>query len=125
MTALTDYAKNILASALVGRQPSLPVAVWVALGTGGSDATGLTGEPAAASGYTRQPATFTGTGTQTNVAQVKFTFTSGVGTLTHLGIYDAGSAGNPLAYAPLGTPATLNSAGSITIPVASLTVVAD
>ncbi len=125
MTALTDYAKNVLARALVGRQPSLPVAVWVGLGTGGTDAAGLTGEPAAATGYARQPASFTGTGTQTNAAQVRFSFSQGVGTLTHLGLYDAVSGGNPLAWATLGSPATLTSAGTITIPAASLAVVAD
>ena len=45
MTALTDYAKNLLARSLIGRQPALPTAVWVGLGTGGTDAAGLTGEP--------------------------------------------------------------------------------
>ena len=125
MTALTDYAKNVLARALVGRQPSLPVAVWVGLGTGGTDAAGLTGEPAAATGYARQPASFTGIGTQTNAAQVRFSFNQATGTLTHVGLYDAVSGGNALAWATLGSPATLTSAGTITIPAASLAVVAD
>ena len=125
MTALTDYAKNLLARALVGRQPSLPVAVWVALGTGGTDAAGLTGEPPAVSGYVRQPTSFTGSGTQRNATQVRFAFTQAVGTLTHVGIYDALAGGNPLAWAPLGTPATLNAAGTITIPGESLSVIAD
>lgn len=125
MTALTDYAKNLLTRALVGRQPSLPVAVWVAIGTGGTDAAGLTGEPAAATGYARQPAAFTGSGTQRNAAQIRFAFTQSVGTLTHVGIYDAIAGGNALAWAALGTPATLNAAGTITIPAESLTVIAD
>jgi hypothetical protein len=125
MTALTDYAKNLLARALVGRQPALPTAVWVALGTGGSDAIGLTGEPPAASGYTRQPVSFTGSGTQRNVAPVRFAFTTGVGTLTHIGLYDAPAGGNALAWGTLGTPATLSAAGTITIPAESLSVVAD
>jgi len=125
MTALTDYAKNLLARALVGRQPSLPVAVWVALGSGGTDAAGLTGEPAAATGYVRQPASFTGSGPQRNVAAVRFAFTAGAGTLSHVGIFDAASGGNPLAWSALGSPATLTTAGTITIPVESLTVLAD
>ncbi len=125
MTALTDHAKNLLARALVGRQPSLPVAVWVGLGTGGTDAAGLTGEPAAATGYARQPASFTGTGSQKNAAQLRFNFGQATGTLTHVGIYDAASGGNPLAWATLGAPATLTSAGSITIPAESLAVLAD
>lgn len=125
MTALTDYAKNLLARALVGRQPSLPVAAWVALGTGGTDATGLTGEPAAATGYARQPVVFTGSGTQRNAAPLRFAFTASVGTLTHIGLFDAVAGGNALAWGPLGTPATLNAPGTVTVPAESLSIVAD
>jgi hypothetical protein len=125
MTALTDYTKNLLARALVGRQPSLPVAIWVALGTGGTDATGLTGEPAAATGYVRQPASFTGSGSQRNAAPLRFAFTAGAGTLSHVGLFDAPAGGNPLAWSTLGSPATLGSAGTISIPAESLTVLAD
>jgi hypothetical protein len=125
MTALTDYAKNLLARALVGRQPSLPVAVWVALGTGGTDAAGLTGEPTAASGYLRQPASFTGSGAQRNVASIRFAFVTGVGTLSHVGVFDAPAGGNALAWSALGTPATLSTPGTVTVPAESLTVIAD
>lgn len=125
MTALTDYAKNLLARSLIGRQPTLPTAVWVALGTGGTDAAGLTGEPATGTGYVRQPVSFTGSGTQRNAAALRFGFTTAVGTLTHVGIFDALSGGNALAWATLGSPATLGAAGSVTIPAESLTVLAD
>ncbi len=125
MTALTDYSKNLLARALSGRQPSLPTAVWVGLGTGGTDAVGLTGEPSSAVGYARLPATFTGSGTQRNSAALRFAFTAAVGTLTHVGLFDAVSGGNALAWAALGSPATLGAAGSVTIPAESLTVLAD
>lgn len=125
MTALTDYAKNLLARALVGRQPSLPVAAWVALGSGGTDAAGLTGEPAAASGYGRQLVSFTGSGTQRNSAALRFAFTTGVGTLSHIGLFDAVAGGNALAWGTLGSPATLNAAGTITVPAESLTILAD
>jgi hypothetical protein len=125
MASLTDYAKNLLARALVGRQPSLPVATWAALGTGGTDAAGLSGEPAAASGYARQPVTFTGSGAQRNTAPLRFAFSASVGTLTHVGLYDAVAGGNALAWGTLGTPATLNAAGTVTVPAESLTVLAD
>lgn len=125
MTALTDYAKNLLARALTGRQPALPTAVWVALGTGGTDATGLTGEPNVSTGYARQPCAFTGSGTQRNSAAIRFGFTGPPGTLTHLGVFDAVSGGNALGWAALGSPATLTAAGSVTIPAESLTVLAD
>jgi hypothetical protein len=125
MTALTDYAKNLLGRALVARQPALPTGVWVGLGTGGSDAAGLTGEPAAATGYARQPAAFTGSGIQRNTAPLRFAFTDAVGTLTHVGLFDAVAGGNALAWAPLGSPATLGAPGSITIPAESLSVIGD
>jgi len=124
MTALTDYSKNLLARALVGRQPALPASVYVALGTGGNAAAGLTGE-AVGNGYARQAVNFTGTGTQSSAAAVKFTFTAGPGTLSHVGLFDAIAGGNPLGFAPLGSPATLTAAGTITIPAASLTVLPD
>ena len=125
MTALTDYAKNLLARSLTARQPALPTAVWVGLGTGGSDAAGLTGEPAAGTGYARQPVSFTGSGTQRNAAPLRFGFTAAAGTLTHLGLFDAVAGGNALAWAALGSPATLGAPGSVTIPAESLTVLAD
>jgi hypothetical protein len=124
MTTLTDHAKNLLARALCGRSPALPTSVFVGLGTSGSDAAGLAGEPVGA-GYARQPVTFTGTGAQRNAAAVRFTFTAAVGTLSHVGLFDAVAGGNPLTWSALSTPAALNAAGTVTIPLESLTVMAD
>ncbi|WP_137178439.1 hypothetical protein [Roseomonas sp. AR75] len=121
MTDLTDYAKNLLGRALCGRVPSLPVAVWAALGTGGADSTGLTGEPAG-NGYARQRVTFTGTGPQRNAAALSFNFTAAVGTLTHLGLFDAASGGNPLTHAALSSPVSVGGPGTITVAVDALTV---
>ena len=121
MTSLTDYAKNMLGRSVVGRRPALPTAVFIALGTGGSDAGGVLGEPTG-TGYTRQPVTFFGTGMQYNISQVRFSFTTAPGTLTHVGVFDAQAAGNPLLWAPLATPVTLNGAGIVNIPVNSLNV---
>ncbi len=92
MPDLTDYAKNLLGRALCARAPALPTQVFLALGTGGSDATGLTGEPAG-NGYARQRVTFSGTGPQQNTDAVRFAFTTGVGALTHAGLFDAANGG--------------------------------
>ncbi len=89
MASLTDYAKNLLARALVGRQPAPARRGLGGAGTGGTDAAGLSGEPAAPSGYARQPVTFTGSGAQRNTAPLRFAFTTSVGTITHVGLYDA------------------------------------
>jgi hypothetical protein len=119
MTDLTDYAKNLLGRALCARVPALPSQVFLGLGTGGSDPTGLTGEPTA-NGYARQPVTFTGTGTQQNTDAVRFTFTAPTGTLTHVGLFDAASGGNPLTWSALAQAAVVAGAGTVTINPASL-----
>jgi hypothetical protein len=124
MTSLTDYAKNMLGRSVVGRRPTLPSAVFVAIGTGGSDASGVSGEPTG-TGYARQAVTFFGTGLQYNVSQLRFSFTSAPGTLTHIGVFDAQTGGNPLLWAPLATPVTLNVPGVVNIPVNSMTVLGD
>jgi hypothetical protein len=116
MTDLTDHAKNLLARALCGRLPSLPAAIFAGLGTGGADATGVTGEPAG-TGYARQRVTFTGTGAQRNLAAISFTFTA-----AHLGLVDAATGGNPLTWAPLSAAVTVAGPGTVTIAADSLTV---
>ncbi|WP_237214590.1 phage tail fiber protein [Falsiroseomonas oryziterrae] len=121
MTDLTDYAKNLLGRALCGRLPTLPTAVWAALGTGGSDATGLTGEPSG-TGYARQRVTFTGTGPQRNLSAFSFTFTGAAGTLTHLGLFDAATGGNPLTWGVLSSSVTVGGPGTVTVAVDALTV---
>ncbi|MBK1656943.1 phage tail fiber protein [Paracraurococcus ruber] len=121
MPDLTDYAKNLLGRALCARSPALPSQVFLGLGTGGSDPTGLTGEPAG-NGYARQRVTFTGTGTQQNTDAVRFTFTAAAGTLTHAGLFDAASGGNPLTWAALAAPAAVTGAGTVTINAAALVV---
>ncbi|MGG5810417.1 phage tail fiber protein [Falsiroseomonas sp. CW058] len=124
MTDLTDHAKNLLSRALCGRLPTLPGAVWAALGTGGADATGVAGEPAG-TGYARQRVTFTGTGAQRNVEALRFTFTGAAGTLSHLGLFDAATGGNPLTWGPLNQPVTVAGPGTVTIAIDALTVTPD
>lgn len=114
MTDLTDYAKNLLGRALCARAPALPTQVFLALGTGGSDATGLLGEPAG-NGYARQRVTFSGTGPQQNTDAIRFTFTNAVGTLTHVGLFDAATGGNPLTWGPLAQSVAVGGAGTVTV----------
>lgn len=121
MSSLTDHGRNILARALCGRLPALPNAVFLALGTGGSVASGLTGEPVG-SGYTRQRVAFTGTGVQQNAEAVRFTFTAAVGTLTHVGLFDAASGGNPLTWSALSQNASVGGPGTVTINPGGLTM---
>lgn len=124
MPVLTDYARNVATRALCARAPSLPTAVYAALGTGGTVAAGLSGEPAGG-GYARQRVAFTGTGLQRNVEALRFVFTTAAGTLTHVGLYDAASGGNALAFGPLAQPAPVSGAGTVTIAAEALTLDAE
>lgn len=119
MPDLTDYAKNLLGRALCARAPALPSQVFLGLGTGGSDATGLTGEPTG-NGYARQRVTFSGTGAQQNTDAVRFTFTAASGTLTHCGLFDAPTGGNPLTWSALAQSVTVAGPGTVTINPAGL-----
>lgn len=121
MSSLTDHGRNILARALCGRMPALPSSVFLAIGTGGSIASGLSGEPVG-SGYARQRVVFTGTGTQQNAELVRFTFTSAVGTLTHVGLFDAAAGGNALTWSPLAQSSTVGGPGTVTINPGALTI---
>ena len=123
MPDLTDYAKNLLGRALCGRAPALPAQVYLGLGTGGADATGLVGEPAGA-GYARQRVTFSGTGAQQNTDAIRFTFTAATGTLTHVGLFDAASGGNPLTWSALAQAAAVAGAGTVTVNSAGLSIAA-
>ena len=124
MPVLTDYARNLMARALCARAPSLPTAVYAALGTGGSVAAGLAGEPAGG-GYGRQRVQFTGTGQQRNAETLRFVFTGAAGTLTHIGLFDAAAGGNPLAFGPLTQTAPVSGAGTVTIAAEALTLDAE
>ena len=114
MSALTDHAKNLLARTLCGRTPTPPTAVYCGMGTGGSDPTGLTGEPVG-NGYARQRVTFTGTGVQTNAEAIRFSFTGAVGTLSHLGLFDAAAGGNALTWGPLSAATSVTGSGTVTV----------
>jgi hypothetical protein len=121
MTILTDHARTLLARALCARGPVLPAQVFAGLGTGGTPASGLSGEPATA-GYARQRVTFTGTVPQRNADALRYSFAAAAGTLSHVGLFDAPSGGNPLAFAPLAAPVAVSAPGVVTIAADALTV---
>lgn len=123
MSDLTDYARDLLSRALCGRAPALPKAVYVALGTGGGPQ-GLSGEPVGR-GYARQRASFTGNGPQRSAETLRFAFTTAVGPLTHVGLFDAAFGGNSLTASPLTQAVALTGPGVVTIAATDLLVAAD
>ncbi len=121
MSNITTYAQDLLGRALCGRAPAMPTQVYLGLGTGGADATGVVGEPSG-NGYARQRVIFSGTGAQQNSNTVTFTFTAAVGTLAYAGMFDAATGGNALTWSALAQSVTVSGAGTVSINPAGLSL---
>lgn len=144
MAALSDYLENRLIDfTLRGQAFTAPTNVYVGLLTAGpSDAGGGTevtggayaratvaataaswGATQGTPGTANTTATSTGSsGTTYNNATITFaTPTATWGSVTHIGVYDAASAGNLLFYATLTTPKTINSGDTVSFAPGALT----
>ena len=78
-------------------------------------------------GYARQTATFTVTGsTATNSAALEYPVaTAPYGTVTHVGIYDASTGGNLIAYAALTSSKSIDTGDVLRIPAGDLDITLD
>jgi hypothetical protein len=105
-----------------------PTAWYIALFTS-NPAEDASGTEVSTSGtaYARQSATFTVSGNEaTNSAAIEFpTATASYGTVTHIGVYDAASAGNLIAYAALTTSKAIDTGDVLRINSAELDVTLD
>lgn len=106
MAALSDYSEKLLLDWLMTNGTATRPTNWyVALYTAApNDAGG--GTEVSGNGYSRQSVTFaaatSGAGTTSNTGDVVFTAAGGSwGTITHIGIFDASSAGNLLWHGAL------------------------
>jgi hypothetical protein len=118
MAALSDYAENLLLNwMMTSGSATRPTAWYVALYTAApNDAGG--GTEVSGSGYSRQSVAFntaSGTGgTTSNSGAVTFTASGGsFGTITHIGIFDASSAGNLLWHGALTASKTIADGDSL------------
>jgi len=108
MAGFSDYLEDkVLDHVFGGTAYTAPSTLYVALYTVAPDDTGG-GTEVTGGGYARQTATFTVSGTSpttaTNAAAIEYpTATANYGTVTSVGILDASSGGNLLAYADLDT----------------------
>ena len=115
MSAMSDYLENeILDHILATGAYTMPSAIYIGLSTGsfGDDASGteLNGN-----GYTRKVMAFDAAvaGTADNSGAVEFSAaTSSWGTVSHFGLFDAGSGGNLLIHGAF-TAAKLIDTGDI------------
>ena len=108
MAGFSDYLEDkVLDHVFGGTAYTAPSTLYVALYTVAPDDTGG-GTEVTGGSYARQTATFTVSGTSpttaTNAASIEYpTATADYGTVTSVGILDASSGGNLLAYADLDT----------------------
>ena len=105
-----------------------PTAWYVALFTS-NPAEDASGTEVSTSGtaYARQSATFTVSGNEaTNSAAIEFpTATASYGTVTHIGVYDASTGGNLIAYAALTTSKAIDTGDVLRLPANDLDITMD
>lgn len=129
MSSFSDYTENLVLNwLLTTNSATRPTAWYVGLFTAAPSDTGG-GTEVSGSAYARKTAgtlTVSGTSptTATNAAAIEFAAASGGnwGTITHAAIFDASTAGNMLAWAPLTTSRVINDGDVFRIPASSLTV---
>jgi len=127
MSEMSDYLENALLNVTLRGVAFTAVSTpYVALFT--SDPTDAgSGTQVSGGSYARTAVTFSApsgtSGTITNSADVTFpTCTASWGTITHIGIYDALTAGNLLYYTPLDTSKTIDSGDIFKISTGNLSV---
>ena len=112
MSARSDYLEDAFLDHFLGTSSTTaPTTVYLALHTADPTDAG-TGTEVSGNGYARQSIAFgaSSSGTASNSAAVEFPAASGgnFGTITHIGIWDASSAGNLLFHAALTASKTIN-----------------
>ena len=115
---------EILDHVFAGAAYTAPGTHYLALFTAVAD--GETGSVTEVSGggYARQTVAFTTSGnTTSNNAAVEFpTATANYGTVTHVGVYDASSSGNLMAYATLSASKTIETGDVFRVPSGDLDI---
>jgi len=105
-----------------------PTAWYLALFTSNPDEDGSGTEVSTVgTAYARQTAAFTVTGnTASNSAAIEFpTATASYGTVSHVGVYDASTGGNLIAYAALSTAKVIDTGDVLRVPASDLNITLD
>ena len=127
--SFSNNAENlILTWTFTANAATRPTAWYLALFTTNPAEDG-SGTEVSATGtaYARQSVAFTVTGnTASNTAAVEFpTATASYGTVTHVGVYDASTGGNLIAYAALTTSKTIDTGDVLRVPAGDLDITLD
>jgi len=124
--SFSNYLENkLLAHTFSGTAFTAPATMYLGLHTSNPDEDD-SGTEVSTSGtaYARQTVAFTTTGsTSSNSAAVEYpTATANYGTVTHVGVYDAVTGGNLLAYAALTSSKTIETGDVFRIPTGDLDI---
>jgi len=115
---------EILDHVFAGAAYTAPTTKYLALFTALADGEAGSVTEVSGGGYARQTVAFTTSGnTTSNNAAVEFpTATANYGTVTHVGVYDASSSGNLMAYAALSSNKTIETGDVFRVPSGDLDI---
>ena len=115
---------EILDHVFAGAAYTAPTTKYLALFTAVADGEASSVTEVSGGGYARQTVAFTTSGnTTSNNAAVEFpTATANYGTVTHVGVYDASSSGNLMAYASLSSSKTIETGDVFRVPSGDLDI---
>jgi len=122
--SFSNYLETkILDHVFGGTAYTAPTTLYVALYTAAPSDTGG-GTEVSGGGYARQTIAFTTSGdTTSNTAAVEFpTATANYGTVTHVGVFDALTGGNLMAYAALTSSKAIETNDVFRIPAGDLDI---
>lgn len=127
--SFSNYLETeILDHVFGGAAYTAPATLYLALHTANPDEDG-SGTEVSTSGtaYARATVAFTTSGSTTsNTAAVEYsTATANFGTVTHVGVWDASTAGNLLAYAALSSSKTIETGDVFRVPAGDLDISLD
>ena len=125
--SFTNFLETeILDHVFAGAAYTAPATKYLALYTAAPGETGG-GTEVSGGAYARQSVAFTTTGnTTSNSAAVEFpTATAAFGTVTHVGVFDAATAGNLMAYATLSSSKAIATGDVFRVPTGDLDITLD
>ena len=117
---------NVLGHVFGGSAYTAPATLYLALFTSNPDEDG-SGTEVTGGGYARQTVAFTVSGnTASNTAAVEYaTATASFGTVSHVGVYDALTSGNLMAYAALTSSKAIDIGDVFRVPTGDLDITLD
>ena len=128
MSFTNTYENHVMQYVFTSGSVTRPTAWYIGLFTSDPTDTGSAGTEVSGNGYARTAVTFSVTGdTATNTAAVEFPAASGGnwGTISHIGVMTASSAGDMIVHSALTTAKAINDGDVFRIPTNDLDITLD